>query len=224
MVLALPDSSFSAFDSGDTAWILISSALVLLMTPGLAFFYGGLSRSRAVLNMMMMSFGALGVVSVIYVLWGYSMSFSSAHTGESDIWGIFSNPFSLWGLSQLLETRDITVDSQAHVFYANGIAVSNSHALEYAVISSVEFWLKFNFQTEYLAALINNASTSADPGQRSDMVRYVNYARNRNIGVLVPSVNKSGKNVRIENDKIRLALSHVKNVGKSADLIETNAP
>jgi Amt family ammonium transporter len=57
--------------------------------------------------MMMMSFGALGVVSVIYVLWGYSMSFSSGHTGGSDIAGIFDNPFSLFGLSQLLETREI---------------------------------------------------------------------------------------------------------------------
>ncbi|ABK72786.1 ammonium transporter [Mycolicibacterium smegmatis] len=107
MVLALPDESFAAFDSGDTAWVLASAALVLLMTPGLAFFYGGLSRQKSVLNMMMMSFGALGVVSVIYVLWGYSMSFSSGHTGGSDIAGIFDNPFSLFGLSQLLETREI---------------------------------------------------------------------------------------------------------------------
>lgn len=107
MVLALPDESFAAFDSGDTAWVLASAALVLLMTPGLAFFYGGLSRQKSVLNMMMMSFGALGVVSVIYVLWGYSMSFASAHTGGSDVAGIFDNPFSLFGLSQLLETREI---------------------------------------------------------------------------------------------------------------------
>ncbi|BBZ07175.1 ammonium transporter [Mycolicibacterium doricum] len=107
MVLALPDEAFAAFDSGDTAWVLVSAALVLLMTPALAFFYGGLSRQKSVLNMMMMSFGALGVVSVIYVLWGYSMSFSSAHTGESDILGIFDNPFSLFGLSPLLESREI---------------------------------------------------------------------------------------------------------------------
>ncbi|MCG7611381.1 ammonium transporter [Mycolicibacterium sp. (ex Dasyatis americana)] len=107
MVLALPDESFAAFDSGDTAWVLVSAALVLLMTPALAFFYGGLSRQKSVLNMMMMSFGAIGVVSVIYVLWGYSMSFASAHTGGSDIAGIFDNPFSLFGLTQLLETREI---------------------------------------------------------------------------------------------------------------------
>ena len=114
MVLALPDEMFAPFgagegmlSSGDTAWVLISAALVLFMTPGLAFFYGGLSRQKSVLNMMMMSFGSLGLVSVIYVLWGYSMSFSSAHTGESDIAGIFDNPFSLFGVSQLLESKEL---------------------------------------------------------------------------------------------------------------------
>ncbi|WP_264010181.1 ammonium transporter [Mycolicibacterium flavescens] len=81
------------------------------MTPGLAFFYGGLSRQKSVLNMMMMSFGSLGVVSVIYVLWGYSMSFASAHTGESDIAGIFDNPFALFGLSPLLEAKEVGADT-----------------------------------------------------------------------------------------------------------------
>lgn len=114
MVLALPDEMFAPFgagdgmlSSGDTAWVLTAAALVLFMTPGLAFFYGGLSRQKSVLNMMMMSFGSLGLVSVIYVLWGYSMSFSSAHTGESDIAGVFDNPFSLFGLSQLLESKEL---------------------------------------------------------------------------------------------------------------------
>ncbi|WP_163895898.1 ammonium transporter [Mycolicibacterium hippocampi] len=112
MALAIPDEMFLPFgpeglSAGDTAWVLTSAALVLFMTPGLAFFYGGLSRQKSVLNMMMMSFGSLGVVSVIYVLWGYSMSFASAHTGNSDILGIFDNPFSLFGLSQLSEVREI---------------------------------------------------------------------------------------------------------------------
>ncbi|MGE2730641.1 ammonium transporter [Mycolicibacterium vaccae] len=112
MVLALPDDAFLPFgpeglSAGDTAWVLTSAALVLLMTPGLAFFYGGLSRQKSVLNMMMMSFGSMGVVSVIYVLWGYSMSFSSAHTGESSFLGIFDNPFALFGVSQLTEVREI---------------------------------------------------------------------------------------------------------------------
>ncbi len=112
MVLALPDDVFAPFgpgglNSGDTAWVIAATAMVLFMTPGLAFFYGGLSRQKSVLNMMMMSFGSLGVVSVIYVLWGYSMSFSSATTGQSDVWGIFDNPFSLFGVGQLLETKQV---------------------------------------------------------------------------------------------------------------------
>ena len=62
-------------DSGDTAWMLISSALVLLMTPGLAFFYGGLVRSRNVLNTMMMSLVMMGLIGVTWTLWGYSLAF-----------------------------------------------------------------------------------------------------------------------------------------------------
>ncbi|HEX5968370.1 MAG TPA: ammonium transporter [Intrasporangium sp.] len=84
----------NALDSGDTAWMLISASLVLLMTPGLAFFYGGMVRAKSVLNMMMMSFGAIGVVGVVYILWGYSMSY-----GPSSIGGLFANPFEWFGLN-----------------------------------------------------------------------------------------------------------------------------
>ncbi|MGB7711350.1 MAG: ammonium transporter [Microcoleus sp.] len=62
-------------DTGDTAWMLISSAMVLLMTPGLAFFYGGLVRSRNVLNTMMMSLVMMGLIGVTWTLWGYSLAF-----------------------------------------------------------------------------------------------------------------------------------------------------
>ena len=64
-------------DTGDTAWMLASSALVLLMTPGLAFFYGGMVRAKGVLNMLMMSFSAMGMVGILWVLYGYSMSFGN---------------------------------------------------------------------------------------------------------------------------------------------------
>jgi len=67
----------SHISSGDTAWMLASSALVLLMTPGLAFFYGGMVRARSVLNMMMMSFACIGVVSILWVLYGYSLAFDT---------------------------------------------------------------------------------------------------------------------------------------------------
>lgn len=62
-------------DSGDTAWVLISSALVMLMTPGLALFYGGMVRRKNVLGTIMQSFIALGVVTILWVLYGYSLSF-----------------------------------------------------------------------------------------------------------------------------------------------------
>jgi Amt family ammonium transporter len=86
-----------------TAFMLIASSMVLLMTPGLAFFYGGMTRSKSVLNMMMMSFGALAAVGIVYVLWGYSMSFGNLQDGTSDIAGIFANPFHLFGLTGLTD-------------------------------------------------------------------------------------------------------------------------
>ena len=71
-------------NTGDTAWLLMSAALVLLMTPGLAFFYGGMVRAKSVLNMMMMSFIAIGIVSILWVLYGYSVAFGDTGNG---IWG-----------------------------------------------------------------------------------------------------------------------------------------
>ena len=62
-------------NSGDTAWMLASTALVLLMTPGLAFFYGGMVRTKSVLNMMMMSFITIGIVSILWVIYGFELAF-----------------------------------------------------------------------------------------------------------------------------------------------------
>ena len=67
-------------NSGDTAWMLVSTALVLLMTPALAFFYGGLVRSKNALNTMMMSFISLGFVGVLWALFGYSLAFSEGNS------------------------------------------------------------------------------------------------------------------------------------------------
>ncbi len=68
-------------NGANTGWVLLCGALVLLMTPGLAFFYGGMSRSKSVLNMLMMSFTALGIVSVLWVLYGYAIAFGSTKAG-----------------------------------------------------------------------------------------------------------------------------------------------
>jgi Amt family ammonium transporter len=68
-----------AINSGDTAWVLISSALVMLMTPGLAFFYGGLVRNKNVLGTIMQSFIVIALISVIWVIAGYSLAFGPDH-------------------------------------------------------------------------------------------------------------------------------------------------
>ena len=78
-------------DAGNVAWMLTASALVLLMTPGLAFFYGGLTRAKNVVNTIMYSFMAMCVVSIVWVLWGYSLAFG---TGNA-----FIGDFSRIGLS-----------------------------------------------------------------------------------------------------------------------------
>src|SRR6195952_4160640 len=72
-------------------WLLVAAALVLLMTPGVAFFYGGMVRAKSVISMMMMSFGAMGLVGVLWIIYGYSMSFG----GGKDwlIKGWLLNPF-----------------------------------------------------------------------------------------------------------------------------------
>ena len=75
-------------NSGDTAWILASTALVLLMTPGLAFFYGGMVRTKSVLNMMMMSIITVAIVSVLWVVYGFELAFG--HNADSPWFGNFS--------------------------------------------------------------------------------------------------------------------------------------
>ena len=63
-------------NGADTAWLLVATALVLLMTPALGFFYGGLVRTKNILNTLMMSFASLGVVGVMWALIGYSLAFA----------------------------------------------------------------------------------------------------------------------------------------------------
>src|SRR4051812_16277345 len=82
-------------------WVMVSAALVLLMTPGLAFFYGGMTRAKSALNMMMMSFSAIGLVAVVWVLWGFSMS------GGDPVLQLFGNPFASFGMQAQLNTADL---------------------------------------------------------------------------------------------------------------------
>ena len=83
-------------DAGSIAWLLTASALVLFMTPGLAFFYGGLVRAKNVLNLMMQCFMVMGLVSITWVLWGYSIAFGPT------IGGFIGNPTTHLGLNGII--------------------------------------------------------------------------------------------------------------------------
>ena len=99
-----------AIDTGDTAWLLAASALVLLMAPGLALFYGGMVRSKSVLNMMMMTFGALAAITILWVLVGYSIAF-----GDDVGLGLLGNPVDHFGLQDLVsESADTLADRADH--------------------------------------------------------------------------------------------------------------
>lgn len=81
-------------------WTMVTAALVLLMTPGLAFFYGGMTRAKAALNMIMMSFVSIAIVGIVWVLWGFNMT--GAEDGGLGFGGIFANPFSDFGLRGMM--------------------------------------------------------------------------------------------------------------------------
>ncbi|ROO83387.1 ammonium transporter [Actinocorallia herbida] len=88
-------------DTGSTAWMIAATALVLLMTPGLAFFYGGMTRAKSVLNMMMMSFVSMITVTVLWVLFGHSLAFDAA--GNETV-NKFVGGLDAWGLQSLITT------------------------------------------------------------------------------------------------------------------------
>src|SRR5512134_1351065 len=103
-------------DSGDTAWLLVSTALVLFMTPGLALFYGGMVRRKNVLATLMHAFAALGVVSLQWVLVGYSLAFGPSRGG-------LIGGFELCGLSGLAGEARGTVPSLAFCAFQMMFAV-----------------------------------------------------------------------------------------------------
>ncbi len=138
-------------DTGDTAWVLASAALVLFMTPGLALFYGGMVRAKSVLNMMMMSFGALALISVLWVLYGYSMAFGNDVGG-----GLLGNPLEFFGLSSLLGTSGVdggfqpqslvfTVPSMAFVAFQAMFAIITVALISGAIADRARFgpWMVF---------------------------------------------------------------------------------
>lgn len=105
-------------DTGATAWMLMSASLVLLMTPGLALFYGGMVRAHTVLNMMLMCFLAIGVVAIIWVLYGYSLAF-----GDS-LGGFVGNPMTFLGLTSPDDSLSLLASSGVPFTVAAGFQMT----------------------------------------------------------------------------------------------------
>jgi ammonium transporter, Amt family len=130
-------------NTGDTAWILTSAALVLLMTPGLALFYGGMVRAKSVLNMMMMSFGALALISVLWVLYGYSIAF-----GDDVGAGLLGDPGQYLGLKGLMAdvtSTDGGYPAMAFVAFQAVFAVITVALISGAIADRAKFgsWMVF---------------------------------------------------------------------------------
>ena len=136
-------------DTGDTAWMLASSALVLLMTPGLAFFYGGMVRAKGVLNMIMMSISAMGVVTVLWVLYGYSLAFGN------DVNNLFGDPSQYFGLKGLIGGNavvEVIADPSAGIEAVEAVGIPLAGTIPQTVF--VAFQLMFAIIT---VALISGA-------------------------------------------------------------------
>ncbi|MEU6642329.1 ammonium transporter [Saccharomonospora sp. NPDC046836] len=123
---------------GNTAWLFTSAALVLLMTPGLAFFYGGMVRSKSVLNMLMMCFGSMGLIGVLWVIYGYSVAF-----GNDVGAGLLGNPFEYLGLSGLMGGEALTTTGFAA--FQGMFAIITVALIVGAIADRVRFgaWLLF---------------------------------------------------------------------------------
>ncbi|MDO5500282.1 MAG: ammonium transporter, partial [Propionibacteriaceae bacterium] len=134
----------TALNTGDTAWVLISAALVLMMTvPGLALFYGGMTRVKAVLNMMMMSFSALALVGVLWILFGYGLTFGDSVGGL----GLVGNPIEALGLNGLMseEAMSGSIPTLAFVAFQSAFAIIAVALISGAVADRMKFsaWIVF---------------------------------------------------------------------------------
>jgi len=129
-------------NTGDTAWMLMSCALVLLMTPGLALFYGGMVRAKGVLNMMMMSFISMGIVSILWVLFGYSMSFGKDLGG-----GLLGNPFEMFGLGDQIAADSLfgTIPTSVFIAFQAMFAIITVALISGAIADRAKFggWVVF---------------------------------------------------------------------------------
>ena len=138
-------------DSGHTAWMLTASALVFFMTPGLAFFYGGLVRAKSLVNTIMLSFMTICVVTIVWTLWGYSLAYGPNVGGDPIIQGLIGN-FSALGLDGI---RWDPIDSSGS-FAGSGVDVL--FQMMFAIITPAlitgAFVERFKFSTYLIFTII----------------------------------------------------------------------
>ncbi len=122
-------------------WILISSALVMIMTPGLALFYAGLVRQKNTVNTLMFSFVCLGVVTIVWVLWGYSIAFGDG------IAGLFGNPIQFFGFRNVLDSVAEGNNSMVYAIFQLMFAIITPALITGAFVERFKF-------TTYLIFLV----------------------------------------------------------------------
>ncbi len=139
-------------DTGNTAWVLISAALVLLMTPALAFFYGGLVKTKSVVSMMMLSFGAMALIGVTWVLYGYAIAFpGSQNDPEATFYGIphvIGINTAEFGLGNMLTVPEGAVfPPLAFAAFQAGFAIITVALISGAIADRAKFgaWLLYAF-------------------------------------------------------------------------------
>ena len=137
----MPGEVVSKLNSGDTAWMLASCALVLLMTPGVAFFYGGMVRMKSVLNMIMMSMAAIVIVSLLWVFYGYSLAFTTDQGGHGIIGG-----FKAAGLADVIvDNPDKALPESVFVAFQLMFAIITVSLISGAIADRAKFstWCVF---------------------------------------------------------------------------------
>jgi Amt family ammonium transporter len=129
-------------NTGDTAWMLTSTALVLLMNPGFALFYGGMVRAKGVLNMMMMSFVSMGIVAVLWVVYGFSMTF-----GKDLGNGLLGDPTEFIGLKGLIAPDSLfgTIPTTVFIAFQAMFAIITVALISGAIADRAKFgaWVVF---------------------------------------------------------------------------------
>ena len=129
-------------DQGNTTFILLSAALVLLMAPGLAFFYGGLVKAKSVISMMMMTFGAAGLIGVLWVIYGYAIAFP----GSDGLVAPWSIDWSAIGLESLIEVPEgAAYPPMAFVAFQATFAIITVALISGAIADRAKFgsWMLF---------------------------------------------------------------------------------